>query len=117
MPPARFAGSGQSSGGSMQANGERGEAMMQEQKRQLVKAARMLAMCQKAGIPEPLDVTGIAVAAFEDMQLRQAMLFVRTNEQNINDLAWALSNSSSAEEFEKRVKEIKTLPNSGDRRR
>lgn len=91
--------------------------MMQEQKRKLVKAARMLAMCQKAGIPEPLDVTGIAVAAFEDMPLREAMVFVRTNEQNVKDLAWALSNSGSAEEFERRVKEIKTLPNPGERRR
>ena len=91
--------------------------MMQEQKRQLVKAARMLAMCQKAGVPEPLDVTGLAVAAFEDMQLRQAMVFVRTNEQNIRDLAWALGNSDSAEEFEKRVKQIKTLPNPGERGR
>ena len=94
----------------MVANGGRGEAMMQEQKRQLVKAARMLAMCRKAGVPEPLDVTGLAVAAFEDMQLREAMIFVRMNEQNIKDLAWALGNSSSAEEFERRVKEIKTLP-------
>ena len=101
----------------MQANGGRGETMMQEQKRQLVKAARMLAMCQKAGVPEPLDVTGLAVAAFEDMQLRQAMVFVRTNEQNIRDLAWALGNSGSAEEFEKRVKQIKTLPNPGERGR
>ena len=94
----------------MVANGGRGEAMMQEQKRRLVKAARMLAMCQKAGVPEPLDVTGLAVAAFEDMQLREAMLFVRMNEQNVKDLAWALGNSASAEEFEQRVKEIKTLP-------
>ena len=99
----------------MASNGGRGEAMMQEQKRQLVKAARMLAMCQKAGVPEPLDVTGLAVAAFEDMELRQAMLFVRMNEQNIKDLAWALGNSGSAREFEKRVKEIKTLPNRGER--
>ena len=91
--------------------------MMQEQKRQLVKAARMLAMCQKAGIPDPLDVTGLAVAAFEDMQLRQAMLFVRTNEQNIKDLAWALGNSNSTQEFEKRVKQIKTLPDPGEQRR
>ena len=91
--------------------------MMQEQKRQLVKAARMLAMCQKAGVPEPLDVTGLAVAAFEDMQLKEAMLFVRTNERNIKDLAWALGTSNSAEEFEQRVKEIKTLPEPGDRQR
>ena len=101
----------------MVANGGRGEAMMQEQKKQLVKAARMLAMCRKAGVPEPLDVTGLAVAAFEDMQLREAMLFVRTNEQNIKDLAWAFGNSSSAEEFEQRVKEIKTPPDRGDPRR
>lgn len=101
----------------MVANGGRGEAMMQEQKKQLVKAARMLAMCQKADVPEPLDVTGLAVAAFEDMQLREAMLFVRMNEQNIKDLAWALGNSSSAEEFEQRVKEIKTLPDRNEPRR
>ncbi len=101
----------------MVANGGRGEAMMQEQKKQLVKAARMLAMCQKAGVPEPLDVTGLAVAAFEDMQLREAMLFVRMNEQNIKDLAWALGNSNSAEEFEQKVKEIKTLPDRNEPRR
>ena len=101
----------------MVANGGRGEAMMEEQKKQLVKAARMLAMCEKAGVPEPMDVTGLAVAAFEDMQLREAMLFVRMNEQNIKDLAWAFGNSSSAQEFEQRVKEIKTLPNRDEPRR
>ncbi|QIN84686.1 hypothetical protein GBA63_20045 [Rubrobacter tropicus] len=95
----------------MVANGGRGEAMVREQKAQLVKAARMYAMTQKAGVPEPMDVTGLAVAAFEDMQLREAMLFVRMNEQNIKDLAWAFGNSNSAEEFEQRIKEIKTLPN------
>ena len=47
----------------------------------------MYAMCQKAGVPEPMDVTGLAVAAFEDMPLKQALLFVRTNERNIEDLA------------------------------
>ena len=98
----------------MVANGGRGEAMVREQKAQLVKAARMYAMTQKAGVPEPMDVTGLAVAAFEDMQLREAMLFVRMNEQNIKDLAWAFSNSNSAEEFEQRIKEIKTLPNSDE---
>jgi hypothetical protein len=85
-------------------------SVMREYKRRLVKAARMYAMCQKAGVPEPMDVTGLAVAAFEDMPLKQALVFVRTNEQNIEDLAWALGNSSSAEEFERRVKEIKYLP-------
>jgi hypothetical protein len=90
------------------ANGNK-TSRVREFKEQLVKAARMYAMCQKAGVPEPLDVTGLAVAAFEDMQLREAMLFVRTNEQNIKDLAWALGNSNSAQEFEQRVKEIKNL--------
>ena len=82
---------------------------VREFKEQLVKAARMFAMCRKAEVPEPMDVTGLAVAAFEDMQLREAMLFVRTNEQNIRDLAWALGNSNSAQEFEQRVKELRSL--------
>lgn len=82
---------------------------MRETKAWLVKAARMYAMSEKAEVPEPLDVTGLALAAFEDMPLNQAMVFIRTNEQNIIDLAWALKNSNSAEEFEQRVKEIKNL--------
>ena len=93
------------------------KARLRELKEQLVKAARMYAMCRKADVPEPMDVTGLAVAAFEDMQLREAMVFVRTNEQNIKDLAWAFGNSNSAEEFEQRVKEIKTLPNRNEPRR
>ena len=94
------------------ANGRNG--VMEQQKRQLVKAARMYAMCQKAEVAEPMDVTGLAVAAFEDMPLKQALLFVRSNERNIEDLAWAFTNSNSAEEFEQRVKEIKYLPNPGE---
>ncbi len=92
--------------------GETGDGRFgaRELKEQLVKAARMYAMCQGAGVAEPMDVTGLAVAAFEDMQLKQALVFVRTNEQNIKDLAWAFSNSGSATEFEQRVKEIKQLP-------
>jgi hypothetical protein len=35
---------------------------------------------------------------------------VRSNEQNVKDLAWAFENSSSAQEFEQRVKEIKNFP-------
>ena len=36
---------------------------------------------------------------------------VRANQrQNIRDLAWAFTNSASAEEFEQRLGEIKTLP-------
>jgi hypothetical protein len=86
------------------------EAMLREHKAQLLKAARMYAMCQKAEVAEPLDVTGLAVAAFEDMTIEQALVFVRSNEQNIEDLAWAFRNSNSAEEFEQRLKEIKGLP-------
>ncbi len=88
-----------------------GKATLQEYKKRLVKAARMYAMCQKAEVPEPMDVTGLALAAFEDMPLKQALLFIRTNEQNIKDLAWAFKNSNSAEEFEERVKDIKNLSN------
>ena len=88
---------------------------VRELKEQLVKAARMYAMCQKAGVAEPLDVTALAVAAFEDMPLKQALLFVRTNERNIEDLAWAFGNSRSAEEFEQRVKEMKSLPDQDQR--
>ena len=79
-------------------------------KEQLVKAARMYTMCRKSGVAEPLDVTALAVAAFEDMPLKQALVLVRSNEQNIKDLAWAFENSGSAAEFEQRVKEIKDLP-------
>jgi hypothetical protein len=88
-----------------------------EIKARLVKAARMYAMCEKAGVAEPMDVTGLAVAAFEDLPLREAMVFVRTNEQNVRDLAWAFANSRSAEEFEQRLAEIKTLPEPGGPRR
>ncbi len=88
-----------------------------EIKARLVKAARMYAMCEKAGVAEPMDVTGLAVAAFEDLPLREAMVFVRTNEQNVRDLAWAFANSSSAEEFEQRLGEIKTSPEPGGPRR
>jgi hypothetical protein len=93
----------------VQSNG--GETEMQKVfKAQLVKAARMYAMCEKAEVAEPLDVVGIAMAAFEDMPLKQALILVRSNEQNVKDLAWAFQNSSSAEEFEQRVKEIRNLP-------
>ena len=93
----------------VQSNG--GETEMQKEfKRQLVKAARMYAMCEKAEVAAPMDVVGIAMAAFEDMPLKQALILVRSNEQNVKDLAWAFQNSSSAEEFEQRVKEIRNLP-------
>lgn len=83
---------------------------VREFKERLVKSARMYAMCQKAGVAEPMDVTGLAVAAFEDMPLKQALVFLRTNEQNIENLAWAFKNSNSPEEFEQKVKEIKNFP-------
>ena len=86
-------------------------------KERLIKAARMYAMCEKAGVAEPMDATGLAVAAFEDLPLREALVFVRTNEQNVKDLAWAFANSESAEEFEQRLGEIKTLPEPGGPRR
>jgi superfamily II DNA/RNA helicase len=85
-------------------------ATLDEYKAQLLKAARMYAMCQKAEVAEPMDVTALAVAAFEDMPLEQAIVFVRSNEQNVKDLAWAFENSNTAEEFEQRLKEIKNLP-------
>lgn len=99
----------------MDRNPQSTEAMMREQKEQLVKVARMYAMCQKAEVEKLTEITGIALAAFEDMPLKQALVFMRSNEQNIKDLAWAFGNSSSAEEFEQRVKEIKDLPNGGAR--
>jgi hypothetical protein len=87
-----------------------GETGPQEYKELLIKTARMYAMSQKAEVENALDVAGLALAAFEDMPLRQALVFVRSNEQNLEDLAWALKNSNSAEEFEQRLKEIKDLP-------
>ena len=104
-------GLGGDEGGGNAGSGER------EIKARLVKAARMYAMCEKAGVAEPMDVTGMAVAAFEDLPLREAMVFLRTNEQNVRDLAWAFANSSSAQEFEQRLAEIKTLPEPGGPRR
>lgn len=93
------------------AGGTRGnEANRDEFKELLVKTARMYAMCQRAEVENPLDVAGLGLAAFQDMPLKQALVFVRSNEQNLRDLAWAFKNSSSAEEFEQRLKEIKHLP-------
>ena len=91
-------------------NAKSEKARLDEFKRQLIKTARMYAMCEKAEVAEPLDVAALAVAAFEDMPMKQAVVFVQSNEQNIKDLAWALKNSNSAEEFEQKVKEIKKLP-------
>ncbi|MDQ3835036.1 MAG: hypothetical protein M3315_15750 [Actinomycetota bacterium] len=92
------------------------EAMMHEQKKLLVKTARMYAMCQKAEVAEPLDVAALALAAFEEQSLKQAITFVRSNEQNLKDLAWAFQNSNSPEEFEQKIKEIKKLPTQEQKR-
>jgi hypothetical protein len=86
------------------------QARLDEVKKRLIKTARMYAMCQKAEVPEPLDVAALAVAAFEDLPMKQSVVFVQSNEQNIKDLAWAFKNSNSPEEFEQRLKEIKNLP-------
>jgi hypothetical protein len=86
------------------------KARLDEFKKQLIKTARMYAMCQKAGVAEPLDTASLALAAFEDMPMKQAVVLVQSNEQNIKDLAWAFENSNSPEEFEQRLKEIKNLP-------
>lgn len=87
----------------------------QRDKELLIKTARMYAMCQKAEVENPWDVAGLGLAAFEDMPLREALVFVRSNEQNLEDLAWAFRNSNSAEEFEQRLKEIKHLPKQAER--
>jgi hypothetical protein len=87
----------------------------QRDKELLIKTARMYAMCQKAEVENAWDVAGLALAAFEDMPLRQALVFVRSNEQNLEDLAWAFRNSNSAEEFEQRLKEIKEFSEQAER--
>ena len=90
--------------------GNSGGTDPQRDKELLIKTARMYAMCQRAEVNNPMDVAGLALAAFEDMPLRDALVFVRYNEQNLKDLAWAFKNSNSAEEFEQRLKQIKDLP-------
>jgi hypothetical protein len=91
-------------------NAKSEKARRDEVKKQLLKTARMYAMCRKAEVVEPLDVAALALAAFEDMNMKQSVVFVQSNEQNIKDLAWAFENSNSPEEFEQRLKEIKNLP-------
>jgi hypothetical protein len=90
--------------------GNSGGTDPQRDKELLIKTARMYAMYQRAEMKNPVDVAGLALAAFEDLPLRDALVFVRTNEQNLEDLAWAFKNSNSAEEFEQRLKQIKHLP-------
>ncbi|HLL39057.1 MAG TPA: hypothetical protein VK357_05240 [Rubrobacteraceae bacterium] len=51
------------------------------------------------------------MAAFEDMPLKQALVFLTFKRQDIEGLAeglaWAFKNPNSAEEFEQRLKERK----------
>ncbi|MBA2442560.1 MAG: hypothetical protein H0V53_09165 [Rubrobacter sp.] len=89
---------------------ENGESKLAEYKKRLIKAARMYVMCEKTGVPEPLDVTALGISAFEELPITKATVFVQSNRQNIKDLAWALSESGSQEEFERKLKEIKDLP-------
>src|SRR5215211_999911 len=86
------------------------KARLDEVKQRLIKTARMYAMCQKAEVPEPLDVAALAMPSFEDMPMREAVMFIRSNERNIKDLPWAFKNSNSPEEFEQKLKEIKRIP-------
>lgn len=93
--------------------GNSGVTDPQRDKELLIKTARMYAMCQRAEVENSMDVAGLALAAFEDLPLREALVFVRSNEQNLQDLAWAFKNSNSSEEFEQRLKQIKQLPEQG----
>jgi hypothetical protein len=81
------------------------EARQKRDKARLVKSARMYAMCRKAGVEEPLRAVTLALAAFEEMQLADAAGFVRRNEPNLEDLAWAFERSNTPEEFEERLAE------------
>jgi hypothetical protein len=65
----------------------------------------MHAMCQKAGISDAELSVSLALAAFEEIPLAEASAFVRTNRPNLEDMSWALRNSSSPEEFEAKLRE------------
>lgn len=81
------------------------EAREKREKARLVRSARMYAMCRRAGVEDPLQVVAIALAAFEEMPLPEAVGFVRRNEPNLEDLAWAFERSNTPEEFEARLAE------------
>jgi len=81
------------------------EARERRDKARLVKSARMFAMCRKAEVEEPLRAVALALAAFEEMPLADATNFVRRNEPNLQDLAWAFERSNTPEEFEERLAE------------
>lgn len=81
------------------------KAREERDKRWLVKSARMYAMCQKAGMSDPLLPVSLSLAAFEEVPLKEATAFVKTNRPNLEDMAWALSNSESQDEFEEKLQE------------
>ena len=83
------------------------EARLQEHKSRLVKAARMYAMCQKARVADPLELVALALAAFEEMPLKEALAFLRVERANLEDLAWAFMHSNSPDEFEERLREAR----------
>jgi hypothetical protein len=84
---------------------EPGQAREQTHKERLVKSARLYAMCQKAEVSDPDLHVSLALAAFEEMPLPEATAFVRANRPNLEDMAWALRNSGSTEEFEEKLRE------------
>ena len=85
--------------------GETTEALRQRNKRRLLKAARMYAMCRKAGISESLLPVSLALAAFEEVPLKEATDFLRANKPDLEDLAWSFANSNSPEEFEEKLRQ------------
>ena len=80
---------------------------MQAHKSRLVKAARMYAMCQKARVADPMQFVALALAAFEEMSLKEALAFLRVERANLEDMAWAFTHSNSPDEFEERLREAR----------
>ena len=80
---------------------------MRQHKARLVKAGRMYAMCRKAGMENPLQLVAVALAAFEEMPLKEALAFLRVERANLEDLAYALMHSDSPDEFEERLREAR----------
>ena len=74
-----------------------GEIGTQGYKELLIKTGPMYTMSQKAKVQNPLDVPRLALAAFEEIPLKQPLVFLRSNEQNLQDLAWSFRNSTAAE--------------------
>jgi hypothetical protein len=81
------------------------QAQEERHKEWLVKSARMYAMCQNAGTQDPLLPVSLALAAFEEVPLKEATAFIRTNRPNLEDMAWALTHSGSPKEFEEKLQE------------